>query len=337
MTKSFHRSLGVSLVSFIALLGLSASQASTHTLASTIAFSSTPDGNLDAVERESLGAVELAGNGYGSKMAFTRLSESQDQNEIVVAEIYVMNPDGTGQRRVTNNLKADLAPVWSPTSSKTLAYHSATATSCCTITLSDLDGHETALTAGQFPTWSPDGSKLLFHNAADVWVINADGTGLANLTNHPAADLRADWSPDGARIAFQSNREGNVELFIMNADGSGVARLTNHPAADQAPAWSPDGKQIAFQSNRNDPNFDIFVINVDGTGAMRLTNSPGRDLDPDWSPNGKKIGFDSDRDNIAAQIRQIFVMNADGSDQMPITFLPSENAHVSWAAGRLKD
>ena len=336
MTNNVRRSVGVSLVSITALLAPSPSQASEPTPGSTVALSNTVDRRTDAVENDVLDAVQAAGQGYGSKMVFTKLSESQDQDEIVVAEIYVMNPDGTGERRVTNNLKFELAAVWSPTSSKTLAYYSGTATSCCTITISDLDGHETALTAGQFPSWSPDGSKLVFQNSGDVWVINVNGTGLTNLTNHPAADGRADWSPDGERIVFQSNRAGNLELFIMNADGSNIVPLTNHPAADQAPAWSPDGTRIAFQSNLNDPNFDIFVITVDGTETTRLTDSPGRDLDPEWSPNGKQIGFDSDRDHVAAQIRQLFVMNADGSDQTPITFTPSENGHVGWGAGHLK-
>ncbi len=70
-----------------------------------------------------------------------------------------------------------------------------------------------------------------------------------------------DWSPDGRRIAFDSDRDGNFEVYAMNADGSGVTRLTVRDAHDVGPAWSPDGRRIAFHSNREDGNWDIYVMN----------------------------------------------------------------------------
>lgn len=74
---------------------------------------------------------------------------------------------------------------------------------------------------------------------AEVYVMNADGTGQTNLTNNSAWDSRPAWSPDGTRIAFVSDRDGNREVYVMNADGSGQTRLTDNPAADGSPAWSP--------------------------------------------------------------------------------------------------
>ena len=73
------------------------------------------------------------------------------------------------------------------------------------------------------------------------------------------------WSPDGRRIAFTSERDGNPEIYVMNADGSGVTRLTYNDARDldSFPAWSPDGRRIAFHSNR-DGNFEIYVMNASG-------------------------------------------------------------------------
>src|SRR5437899_2073196 len=78
------------------------------------------------------------------------------------------------------------------------------------------------------------------------------------------------------KIAFTSNRDGNVEIYVMNADGTGVTRLTNSVGYDQDPAWSPDGTQIAFASTRDDgpPFYEIYLMNADGTGARRLTDSP---------------------------------------------------------------
>jgi dipeptidyl aminopeptidase/acylaminoacyl peptidase len=76
------------------------------------------------------------------------------------------------------------------------------------------------------------------------------------------------------RIAFQSNRDGNNEIYIMNGDGSGLTNLTNNPADDSVPAWSPDGKKIAFSSNR-DGNIEIYLMNADGSSPTRLTDRSG--------------------------------------------------------------
>jgi Tol biopolymer transport system component len=199
-----------------------------------------------------------------------------------------------------------------------------------------------------FADWSPDGKRIVFQTPAvrngtfiyrDIFVINVDGTGLTNLThNSTHQDWRPAWSPDGTRIPFQSNRDGNNEIYVMNADGSNPVRLTfdNHP--DQEPDWSPDGNKIVFDSNR-DGNLEIWVMNADGTDEMQLTNTEGcvRNLDPAWSPDGRKIAFDSDRDfptDDCSQpergIRQVWVMNADGTNQVSLTSLPGESGAPAW-------
>jgi Tol biopolymer transport system component len=290
-------------------------------------------------------------DGPGSKIAFTRLCESAGCPpgvEALEAEIWVMNGDGSAQRRLTHNTTFDLGAVWSP-NGRRIAFSGQQFNAAVQeliaprIFLIDAGGgSETPLTdpsvRAMFPSWSPDGQQLTFAGvyggagATEVLVIDADGGEPVNLTNHPAADARADFSPNGRKIAFQSNRDGNVEIYVMSADGSDSVRLTTNPAADQAPDWSPDGTQIVFQSNR-DGNIEIYVMNADGTGQTRLTDYPGRDLDPAWSPNGHQITFDRDIDPIEAQIRQQFVMNADGSGVTQLTELPSENGHGGWGRG----
>jgi len=273
-------------------------------------------------------------------------------------ELYVMNRNGSDQRRITFDTDNELAAVWSPDGT-TIAYHSL------------FDGHpQIFLTnpnglgkfqvtdtpfGAQFPDWSPDGKSIVFQTPAvritkedghvytvrDIFVINADGTGLVNLTknldpmspNHNQ-DVRPAWSPDGQKIAFQSNRDGNNEIYVMDAQGSILRRLTLDLKSDEAPDWSPDGSKIVFQK-KDDPGLyspsQIWVMNADGADPMALTNtgSPLRNLDPAWSPDGKKIAFDSDRDNTQ-QIRQVWVMDADGMNQKSLTSLPGESGHAGW-------
>jgi uncharacterized protein YraI len=81
--------------------------------------------------------------------------------------------------------------------------------------------------------------KIAFKSNRDgnweIYEINADGSGLRRLTNHPATDESPTWSPDGQRIAFYSDRDGNGEIYVMNADGSSLTRITNHPSYDTSP------------------------------------------------------------------------------------------------------
>ena len=103
--------------------------------------------------------------------------------------------------------------------------------------------------------------------------------------------VRGTYSPDGTKIAFHTNYDGDYEVCVANADGTHVRQLTHNSAIDAFPTWSPDGSQIAFESNR-DGNFDIWVMDADGSSQMNLTNDlPGDKEDPHWSPDGQRIAF----------------------------------------------
>ena len=104
-------------------------------------------------------------------------------------------------------------------------------------------------------------------------------------------------SPDGTKVAFNSIRDGNLEIYVMDADGGNPVNLTRDGAYDQAPAWSPDGQRIAFErSGGGGRGPQIFVMNADGSGVERLTHEPqaswGRS--PAWSPDGSSIAYDGD-------------------------------------------
>lgn len=232
-----------------------------------------------------IGMMMLSGCGGGSGGPSPASSEkivfqsNRDGND----EIYIMNPDGSKQTRLTNRPIADTEPVFSPNRSK-IAFVSSSLV-------------------------SPTGPQ----SPPGIFVMNADGTNITRLTRIAASDTAPAFSPDGRKIAFVSNRDGNDEIYIMNADGSGQTRLTNNPEPDEDPAFSPNGQKIAFSSSNSDPNpnnsAQIFVMNADGTGRTRLTSFFGGAVEPAYSPDGSKIAFLSG---------SIFLMNADGSGQNPL-------------------
>ncbi len=242
-------------------------------------------------------------------------------------EIYVMNTDGTGQIRLTNNPASERMPSWSSDGER-IAFES-NRDGNDEIYVMNIDStSQTRLTNNPTndwaPVWSPDSQCIAFisdrYGDLEIYVMNTDGSGMTYLTDNHADDWLPSWSPDGTRIVFQSDRDGNHEIYVMNADGSEQTRLTNSPGWDEAPSWSPDGTRIAFVSNRDD-NHEIYVMNADGSGQTRLTNNPAYDRFPSWSPDGGRIAFESDRDGNY----EIYVMNADGSSQTNLTNNPADD------------
>jgi TolB protein len=206
------------------------------------------------------------------------------------SKLYVVNADGSGHRvltRVGNGRKASLA--WSPDGRK-LAFlaDGGCGQFCFNLYVLNSDGSglrnltSKLAAAGRLgagpasdSVWSPDGQKIAFvrlNTRLGVYVVNADGSGVRNLTPKPmgAAYAAPAWSPNGRKIAFAGERDGNSEIYLMNADGSGQRNLTRNLAYDGDPAWSPGGQKITFVSNR-DGRYEVYVMNADGSGQRRLT------------------------------------------------------------------
>ena len=149
-----------------------------------------------------------------------------------------------------------------------------------------------------YQSFSPDQRRIVYTGILSptgdtdrgIFTLNVDGSGPTTLYDVPGAyDSAPAWSPDGTKIAFESNAdvaganpEGDMELWVMRADGSRPTQLTHNAAHDEGPAWSPDGRRLAFTSGPDDRHGDIHVMAAAGGEARRLTTYANADESPDW-------------------------------------------------------
>ncbi len=223
----------------------------------------------------------------GNRIAFT---SNRDGNN----EIYIMNADGSGLQRLTDNPANDQFPSWSP------------------------DGQWVAFTTDR------DGNQ-------EVYKVRLDGSEMQNLSNNPANDYQPDWynHPEllGSidEILFTSDRDGNEEIYVMLPDGSQQVNLTNNPANDSFPAGTAIGNRIAFTSNRQG-NQEIFSMNRDGENLLNLTNTPSNEIAPVWSPDGLWLAFVSDRDGN----QEIYVLDALEGGQYNFSRNPAQDLYPAW-------
>jgi Tol biopolymer transport system component/serine/threonine protein kinase/tetratricopeptide (TPR) repeat protein len=174
------------------------------------------------------------------------------------------------------------------------------------------------------------GALFYMKRNASKSVAALAGSNLVRLTTEIANDWHPDFSPDGTRIAFASNRDGATEIYTMRADGSDVRRLTYNTTEDDCPTWSHDGTKIAFQSRR-DGQMEVYVMEADGSNQRNLSNNPGgEDTRPTWSPDGTRLAYGSNTLD-SPQNFEIHTMRADGSDKVKLTNSPSFDNDATWS------
>ncbi len=167
------------------------------------------------------------------------------------------------------------------------------------------------------------GARFAFTSNRDgdyeIYLIEADASGLRQLTDNETFDFDADWSPDGNSIVYVTTIGGYAEIMVMDADGENVRQLTdNREIRDSDPAWSPDGTRIAFSSER-DGDFDIYTMRPDGSDVQQITfNDNLDDLNPSWSPDGEMLVYYAREPENAAS-SELYIVPAGGGAPQRLT------------------
>lgn len=232
-------------------------------------------------------------------------------------QLFTVRPDGTGLRKLTSLPTGQDAffPDWSPDGGR-IAFTIATKSSAQIWSIKPNGSGLHQITHGSqlisvTPRWSPDGRRILLARSkpggfcgdpittfsfCHIWVMNADGSNARQLTHNPRfSDFDPEWSPDGTKIAFDSQRGARFSsLWVMNADGGSAHAISPPNIQVGWPTWAPDGRHIAAFTNNDSPAPSVLVVlRPDGSDFHHLTGPPkgAVDIFPSWSPAGDRIAF----------------------------------------------
>jgi Tol biopolymer transport system component len=235
--------------------------------------------------------VEAAFPGKNSRIAFA----ANDQ-------IFTVNPDGTGEKRLTST-------------SSPLGYNTT-------------------------PSYSSDGTKIAWERNGNIWVMDSDGTNKQRLTNTPAEDYDPAFSPGGRGVVFvrydPEVRPDRTDIYIKALGGS-LRRVTNDPDSEAEPVFSPGGDRIAFTRHKATPcrpddcaYAELASVRSDGTGLRAITDIPGKAeaLGPDWSPDGRRLVFrleKYDKEGNSLRKPRLQTVRADGTGRRTVFAQPTHS------------
>jgi len=171
--------------------------------------------------------------------------------------------------------------------------------------------------------------------AEDVYIVNADGSGLLQLTDSPQSDFDPALSPDGQQIAYrhQDGMDPTAEVYVVGADGSRAHDVSNQDSADWGPNWSPDGRSVLWNCQR-DLSYGLraCLASPDGTGLDVIPADIWVEY-PAWSPDGTRVAFMSQELGASGNDPDynIYVMNADGTGIIRLTDAPGSDGFPSWS------
>ena len=272
-------------------------------------------------------------------VARTRLTFVSDRNNESILgtvekrsakAVYISDYDGANQIRITPAGQLSLSPSWS-NDGRAITYASDRNHTWELLVSFITTGELKNLTRGRadvfpdgayHPVFSPDGRQILFamtprgQSAQEIFVMNADGTGVRRLTNNPAIDTTPTWAPSGTTIAFTSNRGGRQQIYTMNVDGSGVEVLRIPDGEVDRATWAPAPfNEIAYTARTSAAGYDIKVLDLTTGATRRLTFGEGTNESPAYSKTGRHLAFTSTRTGSI----QIFTIARDGTGLRQIT------------------
>lgn len=211
-----------------------------------------------------------------------------------VYEIYEMSLVDGAVKQLTDRLGIVNAPEISPDGASVVFMHWIAAADKYELWVMDRNGGDPRRLfegVGWDPTWSPDGKQILFASSLgglnQLYIVNADGTGLKKVSNLPALRGRSDWSPRNQIVTYSGGSWAR-EIFSMNPDGSGQRQISPTGGNSQGPSFSPDGGWVAFTAyfdHFNDIHgCEIYIMRADGSDLRRLTFNDYCDYQPRWGP-----------------------------------------------------
>lgn len=275
--------------------------------------------NIETGERERVTApAEFAGESTprfspdGKSLAFLRVSANQKQNDL-----FVVPATGGKPRQITFDAAVIHSLAWSA-DGRTIYFVSFRGSNLASLWRVPAAGGtpEIVSVGGSVITnlsASPGGKTLAFvenTQNVDVWRISGDGKPASRLISSTSNEHNPQYSPDGSRIVFLSDRTGKYEIWTAEADGKNPRRITDTPFEVGSPRFSPDGLQIAFFAKDGETS-SIFTISAEGGAARQLTSETSRNILPAWSADGRWIYFTSNR----AGEMNVWKMSADGSGE----------------------
>lgn len=239
-------------------------------------------------------------------------------------QIYVMSSMGENATMISNGLGRTTCSFLNPSNGKIIYSSTFLADTLCPPPPSMAHGYVWAVYPGY-----------------DIFTAQPDGSGLSPLTTETGYDAEAVFSPDGKKIAFTSDRDGDLEIYIMDADGTNVTRVTNHPGYDGGAFFSPDGKMLVFraqvfkteeqlkeykelltQNLVRPSSLELFTINIDGTDRFQVTDNGAANFAPFFHPSGRKIIFASNLGGAGGREFELYMIDTDGENLEQITFSP---------------